>query len=183
MIQHLEPSLKHITSKFGKKVCGILMEDFWVFWGGSGEFLHVQPCCWAVEITQDIQFLVKPLSCTHSQLNFFSFVIAFAFSQQPLGLFPMGSITFALCFSFFLVLAFPWQVDPCLHLMNLCLSLLLFKHIFVFKFLSLGLFFLAWPDWYVRVTILFRLLVLAVSTNRHKCRTNLDSCYVVLIWG
>lgn len=27
MIQHLETYLKHIKSKFGKKVCGILMED------------------------------------------------------------------------------------------------------------------------------------------------------------
>lgn len=36
----------------------------------------------------------------HNQLDRFIFVIALAFPRQPLGLFPMGFITFALCFNF-----------------------------------------------------------------------------------
>lgn len=84
---------------------GLRVAFRWFFFFPSGEYLHVQPCCWGVKITKhfkdEIQFLAKHLGCMHSQLNPFIFVIALAFSQQPLGLFPMGSITFALCFSFF----------------------------------------------------------------------------------
>lgn len=97
-----------------------------------------------------IQFLVKHWGCVCNQLNLFSFVAALAFSQQPLSLFPMGSITFAFCFNFPWTDSF-WQGDPHLLLMKLCLSLLLFKHIFVFKFF----FLLVWPDQFVRVILLF----------------------------
>lgn len=161
MIQHLESYLTHIKPKFGKKVREILMEDglrldfspfFFLF------LLWVSVCLSssAVGLWKEpkhfkgkIKFLVKHWGCVCNQLNLFSFVAALAFSQQPWSLFPMGSITFAFCFNFPWT-DFFWQGDPCWLLMKLCLSLLLFKHIFVFK-----LFLLVRPGQFVRVTLLF----------------------------
>lgn len=125
-----------------------------------------------------IQFLVKHWGCVCNQLNLFSFVAALAFSQQPLSLFPMGSITFAFCFNFPWTDSF-WQGDPHLLLMKLCLSLLLFKHIFVFKFFfSLGM---AWPvcEGYTPLWV----VALAGSTNRMSCQMNPSSYYAMLTGG
>jgi len=110
----------------------------------SGECLHVQPCCWGVKITQalyrsdtflskTLRLYAQPAEPFHSSdcLSIFSAALL-VFSLWDLLLLPCVLV-------FFLVLAFLWQVDPCLLLMKLCLSLLLFKHIFVVKFFSLGL--------------------------------------------
>lgn len=101
--------------------------------------------CTAHKQFKEIKFLVKHLGCTHNQLNLSIPVMAFAFSQQPFSLSLMGPITFALCFSFFPCTGCSVASRP-IFAANGAESLLLFKHISVFPFFSLGLFFSVWPD-------------------------------------
>lgn len=70
--------------------------------GGVVSFYMYSPAVglwkWLKHFKEEIQFLVKPLSCMYNQLNFFSFVIAFAFSSAALGAFPYGIYYFCLVF-------------------------------------------------------------------------------------